>query len=40
MVDTIRDPENVAQRLEDARREAGHAGMVVHVRCISEDDER
>ncbi len=35
-VDAIDDPENVAQRLEDARREVRPNGMVIHVRRIDE----
>ncbi len=37
-VDTIDDPENVAQRLEDARREVGLNGLVIHVRYMEHDD--
>ncbi len=38
MVDAIMDPENVPQRLKDARREAGPNGLVIHVRYMERDD--
>ena len=39
-VDTIREPGNVAQGLEDARRDVGPNGLVIHVRYIGKDDEQ
>ncbi len=37
-VDAIDDPENVAQRLEDAHREVGPNGLVIHVRYVDKGD--